>query len=77
MPNGHDARPNYPLLFDNFTMRNNVVVSTRRMQPLFNGMNNPELYATYRGEGNLFWHPSDPTPFHILGKGLILSAGRK
>lgn len=70
MFNGFDARANYPLLFDNFTMRNNVVASTHRTQPLFNGMNNPELYATYRGEGNLFWHPSDPTPFHIMGKGV-------
>jgi hypothetical protein len=70
MFNGFDQRGNYPLLFDNFTMRNNVIASTTRMQPLFAGLNNPELYATYRGEGNLFWHPSDPTPFHIMGKGI-------
>jgi hypothetical protein len=70
MFSGFNARPSYPLMFDNFTMRNNVIASTHRMQPLFNGVNNPELYATYRGEGNLFYHPSDPTPFHIMGKGL-------
>jgi hypothetical protein len=70
MWNAFEGRGSYHLLYDNFTMRNNVVASTRRTQPLFNGVNNPELYATYRGEGNLFWHPSDATPFHIMGTGV-------